>query len=146
MASVRGGDKWQTVLNKLAAGLSNASLLQVGFLENATYSDGTSVPLIAAMNEFGRPPRQPPRPFMRLTVNTYKATWGPQMAASLKATNYNAKLSLDRLGQIVKGDIQQSIRDLMAPPLSPITIARKGFDKPLIDTGHMISSVDYRVK
>ncbi|MDN5158227.1 hypothetical protein LVK59_28730, partial [Escherichia coli] len=41
--------------------------------------------------------------------------------------------------------IKESIRAFESPPLSPITIARKGFDKPLIDTGDMQKSVSYEV-
>lgn len=49
------------------------------------------------------------------------------------------------LGTIIAADIQQSIRSLDSPPLSPVTIARKGFDNPLIDTKNMLDSVSYEV-
>ncbi|EOX4654200.1 hypothetical protein ACEV6X_25855, partial [Escherichia coli] len=49
------------------------------------------------------------------------------------------------LGTTIVNDIKESIRAFESPPLSPITIARKGFDKPLIDTGDMQKSVSYEV-
>jgi hypothetical protein len=40
----------------------------------------------------------------------------------------------------------QSIRDLVSPALAPATVARKGFSKPLIETGHLLNSVAVEVK
>jgi hypothetical protein len=50
------------------------------------------------------------------------------------------------MGAGIAGQLRQSIIDLVAPPLAPSTIKRKGFDKPLIDQGIMLSSVDYEVE
>ncbi len=50
------------------------------------------------------------------------------------------------MGEHIKGQLQGSIRDLMEPALSPVTIAKKGFSKPLIETSHMLNSVDYDIK
>ena len=41
MAEIRGGDKLAGYLSDLAKKVTNASTLKVGFLENATYPDGT---------------------------------------------------------------------------------------------------------
>ena len=50
------------------------------------------------------------------------------------------------MGEHIKDQLQGSIRDLMEPALSPVTIAKKGFSKPLIETSHMLNSVDYDIK
>ena len=49
------------------------------------------------------------------------------------------------MGQGISGQLKQSIVDTNEPPLAASTIARKGFAKPLVDTGHMLQSVDYEV-
>jgi hypothetical protein len=52
MAKVTGGAKFTMAIRELTGKL-NADSLKVGFAEAATYPDGQSVPLIAAVNEFG---------------------------------------------------------------------------------------------
>ena len=49
MATVTGGDKVGPKLAEFATLLSNASSVRVGFLEGATYPDGTPVALVAAI-------------------------------------------------------------------------------------------------
>lgn len=72
--------------------------------------------------------------------------WGVKFGKVLKATGYDMDRSFGLMGELIKGELQQSIRDFTTPGLSEVTIASKGFDKPLIDTGHMLNSVDYDVK
>ena len=50
---LHGGDKLQQYLDRLLARVSSAQAVKVGFLEGATYPDGTSVPMVAAVQEFG---------------------------------------------------------------------------------------------
>lgn len=87
----------------------------------------------------------PPRPFFRNAIRKYGPQWGADMAAIIKANGFDAARTLGLMGQRIKGQIQQSIIDLRTPPLAKSTIRRKGFDKPLIETGHMLNSVDYEV-
>lgn len=158
MARVRGGEKIEAIIKEYAARMKPMTL-RVGFLENATYPDGKSVAFVAAMNEYGHgiganpgegaeDTRQqvPPRPFFRNMIRAKKDTWAPAIAASLKSTHYNVEAALRRTGEKIRGQLQQSIRDLVSPPLAPSTIARKGFDKPLIDSARMLNSVDFDIK
>jgi hypothetical protein len=147
MADISGGDKLDAALNRIAQGLKRGGTVRVGFLENATYPDGTSVSLVAAINEFGAPSRgQPPRPFFRRMIAAKSGEWPKAIEGLLKANDYDTKRVLALMGEGIKGQLQQSIVDLVEPPLKPSTIARKGSSKPLIDTGHMLNSVDYEVK
>lgn len=147
MVTFTGGEKLQKKLAELATKVKNARTLEVGFLEKATYPDGTSVAMVAAVNEFGAPSRgQPPRPFFRGMIAKESPHWGDDLARLLKTTNLDAHRTLLLMAERVKGELQQSIRDTNDPPLAPSTIAAKGFDKPLIDTSHMINSVDGRVR
>lgn len=137
-------DKVMDELNKIASGFSDLQL-KAGFLEGATYPDGTPVPMVAATNEFGNPANnQPPRPFFRNAIAEHEGEWQDAMA-TLIANGGDTRDVLSLLGEIIVDDIKGSIRTLDSPPLSPVTIARKGFDKPLIDTSNMLNSVSYEV-
>lgn len=144
MATIKGGDKLEKAFTQLAARLSKPGTLRVGFLEKATYPDGKPVAMIAAIQNYGSG-HIPPRPFFSNMVRSKSKDWPKALAPLLKANDYDATLALRLMGEGIKGQLQQSIRDTNTPPLAPSTIARKGFDKPLIDTGHMINSVDYEV-
>lgn len=147
MAKVSGGDKLQKAVDKLLKNTSNAVTLSVGFLGDASYPDGTSIAEVAIYNEFGVPTHnQPPRPFFRNAIAANKGKWAPNLATALKQNNNNAKKALKLLGEEIKAEIVESINELQDPPLAPSTIARKGFEKPLIDTGLMRDSVDYKVE
>ena len=123
--------------------------LKVGFLEGATYSDGTPVASVAFWNEFGTTrageERQPPRPFFRTMVAEKSPTWPAQMAQLAKSTGYDGPRVLALMGEQIEGDLKESINKFTDPPLAPSTIKAKGFDKPLIDTSHMVNSTGYEV-
>ena len=145
--TILGADALKEKLEELSAKVGKAGVVRVGFLGGATYPDGTSVALIAAINEFGAPSRgQPPRPFFRNMITKESPNWPAAIEENLKSTDFNVEQTLNRMGEGIKGQLQQSIVDLTEPPLAPSTVKRKGFDKPLIDTGHMMNSVDYEVK
>ncbi len=144
--AVKGGDKLQAKLRELASKLRGGSV-RVGFLENATYPNGTPVAMIAAIQNFGAPRAGiPPRPFFTNMIAAKQKEWPSAVAGLLKSNEYDVTKTLQMTGEAVAGQLRQSIRDTNEPPLKPATIRRKGFDKPLIHTSHMINSVDYEVK
>jgi len=146
MASVTGGGKLAAALAGMAAKATKASEVSVGFLSGATYPDGTSVPMVAALNEFGRPEKnQPPRPFFRDMIAAKSPEWGPAVAALIEANGFDAAKTLAQTGQAVKAQLQNSIQTFDRVPLAPSTIAAKGFAKPLVDTAVMVNSVDFRI-
>lgn len=146
MVEIRGGDKLEAVLGGIVKKLAEPGTVRVGFLENATYPDGTSVPMVAAIQEFGAPKAGiPPRPFFRNMIAAKSAEWGPAVGAALVANDYDVHRTLAQTGDGIKGQLQQSIVDTNSPPLAASTVERKGFAKPLVDTGHMLNSVDYDV-
>jgi hypothetical protein len=146
MVHVTGGDQWEKRLQEIAAALGNKSSVRVGFLENATYPDGTPVALVALIQDSGAPNAGiPPRPFFRNMIASKSPEWPQAIFDLLKSTNYDTQQTLMLVGDAIKGQLQQSIRDTNAPPLKPATIKRKGFEKPLIEHYIMINSVDYEV-
>ena len=50
------------------------------------------------------------------------------------------------VGAQAVSNVQDTIRDLDDPPNAPSTIAAKGADNPLIDTGRMRQSITYVVE
>lgn len=136
------GDKLEAHLKQLAAKLNGS--VEVGFLEDAKYPDGTYVAAVAEANEFGTS-RAPARPFFRTMIAKEKDTWGPKLAGALKHTAGDGKKALAIVGDNIQGALIQSINDLTSPPLAESTIKRKGFSKPLIDDAIMINHTGVRV-
>jgi hypothetical protein len=147
VTALSGGDALQRKLKELAHDLKRGGVVRVGFLEGATYPDGTSVALVASVQEFGSPAHNiPPRPFFRNMIAGNSADW-PKTLATLLAHNHNdVELSLNQMGVVVADQLRQSILDLKDPPNAPATIKKKGFDDPLIDSSHLLHSVDYEVE
>ena len=128
-------------LAEIAKNMSGS--VEVGFLEGATYPDGTPVAAVAYFNEFGS--SGPPRPFFRNMIAKESPSWGKKVAALTKSTGGDGPRVLALMGADIEGALKQSINDFTTPPLAQSTIDRKGFDKPLIDTTHMINSTGSRV-
>jgi hypothetical protein len=144
---ITGGTKLEAHLKGLAKKLSNAKSVKVGFLEGATYPDGTPVAMVAAIQNFGAPAVGiPPRPFFSNMVREKGPNWGKSLSEILKAQKMDAAKSLALTGKGIEGQLHQSIVDTNAPPLAKATIAAKGFDKPLVDTGHMLNSINSEVE
>jgi hypothetical protein len=146
VATLKGTGALIQRLKEMVAGTNHDPIVKAGFLANAKYPDGTSVAEVAAANEFGVPSRnQPPRPFFRNMLAEHRHEWPEQLATRLLSSKYNADQVMNQMGLLLQSEIRDSIQQLRDPPLSPRTIAAKGFDKPLIDTAHMLNSADYEV-
>jgi hypothetical protein len=164
-----GGEKFEAAIRDIASKLAGgASTLRVGFLEGATYparpkaalrkayakkktagaiegSPGTiNVASVAFFQEFGTG-TIPPRPFFRTMIREKNAEWGPAFATQLRLTDYDVPRSMEILGAGIAGQLRESIIETNSPPWAASTVARKGFSKPLIDTSHMINSIDHAV-
>lgn len=150
MAKMKGGTNFRAVLTKTAAALARPGTVRIGFLEGATAPNGDSLPLRAALNEFGHENENgtvvPPRPFFRNMISAKSPEWPTGIAYQLKATHYDIELTLNRVGDAIKGQLQESILDLWSPALSEKTVAKKGFEKPLIEHGDMINAAGYEVQ
>lgn len=146
MALIRGGAAVEARLARIAAAVGQSARLRVGFLAGATYPDGKPVAMIAAIHNYGAPRAGiPPRPFFDNMVIRRFREWAAAIAGLLKRNDYDAARSLDLAGAAIAGQLRQQIIETNSPPLAPSTIRRKGFSKPLIETSHMINSVDHEV-
>lgn len=141
---LKGGDKLTQALADIAKKMSGGSV-SVGFLENATYPDGTPVAAVAFWNEFGTG-TIPPRPFFRTTISEKSGEWADKLGRAAKQYDYDTEKVLNFMGGQIQEDIQSSITGWTTPGNAASTIRQKGFDAPLRDTNHMHDSVDYEVK
>jgi hypothetical protein len=143
--SFSGGAALEAKLREIAEKAGKPGTLRVGFLEGATYPDGTPVPLVAALNNYGTE-NSPPRPFFTQMVEEKKRGWGNALGKIAVATDYDMSQTLGQMGEGIKDQLQGAIREFSSPGLADSTIARKGFNKPLIDTSVMLNSAAYEVK
>ena len=122
--SFSGGKNLENKLKELADGAAKSALVRVGFLEGTTYpGTGTSVPMIAAIQEFGAPAKGiPPRPYFRSMIKKESPHWGKDVAALMKAYKFNTVTALTAMGTEIKEELEQSITNLTDPPLSPVTL------------------------
>lgn len=124
--------------------LSNSNLkLEIGFFETAKYENGTYVAEVAKFQEFGTL-KIPSRPFFRTAISSNQSKWVGFLKQNLVSTK-NLELSLNRVGELGRGDIVASIMKTNTPPNAEVTIKQKGSSKPLVDTGLMRSSVNFKV-
>ena len=152
---LQGADGVSKVLEEIARKMGGGEVA-VGFMEGATYPDGTPVAAVAFWNEFGHS-TAPARPFFRPMIAKESPNWAKTMARMAKASNYDGKRVLALMGEDVGGALVDSIRDVTSPPLAKSTILARAKNvkrgdpvsptiaKPLIDTAHMLKSVAYQV-
>jgi hypothetical protein len=87
----------------------------------------------------------PSRPYFRGMIAAKKGQWGPQLGKIIKATDYDSTMALGQLAELVEGQLKESIRDFSEPANAKSTIAKKGFDDPLVDSGHMMNSTGWEL-
>ena len=147
--------------------------VKVGWREDTKYDDGTPVYKIAQIQEYGaRIPVTdkmrkwfavqgfplskhtteiiiPPRAFMRQTSDNHKKEWMWKFREYLVKVldgKMTFEQAMERLGLTIQGDVKETISTFSEPHNSPMTIAMKGKDTPLRNTGIMLATVDYEVE
>lgn len=129
--------------------LDNVEIV-VGVLRNAgKEKDGTDLVDVAAYNEFGTK-HIPSRPFIRIASDEHGDEWqdlSEQCVDAIIAGSMGRSQALNLIGSKAKADIQKVIGDkskLRAN--SEKTVQRKGSSAPLIDTGRLRQSINYRIE
>lgn len=153
---IRNTKEWDRIKNEIAY-LKN-SVVKVGFPEKGSIKevkkgstkDMKGIIKIATINEFGTDDgRIPARPFVSTSADEQK-----QKIKQLKEMYYKrildgketVKSSLDKMGLWMVGKIKRKITTLNNPPNAPATIAKKGVDNPLIDSGQMRASTQHKTE
>lgn len=90
----------------------------------------------------------PERSFLRSTLDNkgkdfYK--FAEKQLDNWLQSNTSPEPMLNALGLQFRGYVQKNIRDLSSPPNSGLTKAVKGSGNPLIDTGALLSSIEFSV-
>lgn len=118
-------DKWKEKIKEIA---NSQIAVKVGFIEGATYPDGTSVATVAYINEYGRG-HNPERPFMRDTANKKMGEWvdGIKSMIKGKVIPRNIENAYNAIGLVMVGDIKEAILNYEGqnPTNNPKTIAVK---------------------
>jgi hypothetical protein len=74
--------------------------------------------------------------------------WPAAIATQLRETNYDIPRTLNRLGNGIGGQLQESIIDTNAPALSPVTVMLRGMkshDQSLVVTRKTVEEARARV-
>ena len=114
------------------------------------YPDGTRVVDVAATNVFGTD-QIPARDFFAYGRNDVIRRTGPTLKQMVAIQNKGGKEEAvealrNAAGLAGEAAIRQAIIDLDQPPNAEMTIAMKGSENPLIDTGHLKNSVTYVIR
>ena len=123
--------------------------LVIGVLRNSgRETNGTDLVDVAFYNEFGTR-HIPSRPFVRIASDEHGDEWQTLAEKGLTAITegrMSRKQVLDLVGLRAKADVQKVFGDkTKLQPNAPATVARKGSSAPLIDTGRLRQSINYRI-
>lgn len=145
---MRGGNKFRSALRN-AVSKAAGGTVRVGILETQTYptKDGkgdVSVAQVAYWNEYGTA-NIPARPFFRNTIAEKQDEWADNAASILQHADGDVGKALALIGEGVKGDIVEAIQNFREPENAPSTVKKKGFNKPLIDTGDLWRAIQSEV-
>lgn len=122
MATVEGGTKLDDVLRSMGTRYGQKTEVRMGFLENATYPDGTPVAMVSALNNYGAPEAGiPARPFFTEMVRAKGPEWGEKFWEVLASVDGDADKALDLMGEGMAGQLREAIIAFNSVPNSPVT-------------------------
>lgn len=111
--------------------------------------DGVTNLLIAAVHEFGTDDgRIPQRSHIRSYFDEERKKierFAASKAGQVLDGRITLRQALEQIGLLMLSLHKKKIRSSIPPPNAPSTIARKGSDKTLIDTGQMLNSSTTKV-
>lgn len=142
--------------NKMKKELLKGSSLevQIGIVAPVTYgpdNDNLPVATVWSWQEEGLPAQNiPTRPAIRVgfMAPIKKGAYDKLFAESMQRIaegKSTFKQEYTRIGTKAKADLKKAVADWDTPPNSPFTVAEKGFNNPLIDSGLLYESIDFKV-
>lgn len=146
--SLIGTQQVEEALKDLAKKMEGATRVLAGVPKGAgVYEDGMSFATVLAVNNFGSddgviPPRPVLQPAIEKGAPQYQRL-AEVMIPKVLTGEMTMRMLLEQMGQLAEGHIKQEITDLKIPPNAKSTIAAKGSDNPLIDTGALRQSIRY---
>lgn len=147
-ASTTGGNKLRAHFRHMRANMAEAKSVEIGFFpEDIHPKNHIPVAAVAFANEYGVPEQNiPARPFMRSAIAINQPQWNVAFNSALKAVQYHAMPAMEGMGALIQMQIRNSIETWTSPMNAPFTIAMKGFNDPLMETGYMLDHVKYKVQ
>ena len=158
MSIVKDVDKgWKRVTRKIFA-LDRKTVSAGIHTDAGNEKNGESIAQVAFWNEFGTTREKdgakvqhiPARPFVRLTFEEHNKEWHDEADTQLTAMVNGGKTAngaLNAVGRRMAKDIKSIIGDTSKlRHNAPATIRKKGFDKPLYETGKLKAAIDFKVK
>lgn len=140
----RGGRRAVREIGKGGRGIRVGILSAEG---GKTKSGGVTVAQVAEWAEFGV--GQPRRSWLRDWIDGNEDRIFDRMTFEMLPVflgEEDVETGLNRIGVWVVGELQANIRDRIPPPNAPSTVAQKGSDVPLINTGQLVSSISYQIE
>lgn len=111
-------------------------------------SNGASYVDIATWNEYGTR-RIPSRPFIRISADTNRQTWAKiaQQCVNNVIDGDSPRDAAQVIGHRMVEDIREVFGDTSKLKANaPSTIAKKGRNEPLVDSGEMRRRVNFRIE
>jgi hypothetical protein len=142
--------------NKMKRDLLRGSQLevQVGIVEPIYYgpdNDNLSVATVWSWQEEGVPAQNiPTRPAIRvgfmapIKKGSYDNLFSESMQRIAEGKS-TFKQEYTKIGAKAQADLKKAVADWDTPRNAPLTVELKGFDNPLIDSGLLYDSVDFKV-
>lgn len=92
----------------------------------------------------------PSRPWLSVAADTntgFAGSLAAQVLGQVADRKVTAAKALDSIGRLLKARTRGVIENQQVdgPPLAASTVARKGHDNKLIDTGAMLDAIDYEI-
>jgi hypothetical protein len=90
----------------------------------------------------------PPRAAFRWTIDHKEHFWlqyAGELVANILRGQGTAEDVYEKLGNRIASDFKKTIEKWKTPPNAPLTVANKGFNNPLIDTGKLRDSITYEI-
>lgn len=130
------GERFERLIDELTK-----SKLSIGFKPGEHIEEnGMDVAEVAFRNEFGDD-NVPARPFMAQAIDNHPKEIDKIVSRATRSTS--AQAILNSIGEGIVELIKAEIDNGDFVPNAPATVAAKGSDKPLIDTGMMRDSIEH---
>ena len=143
---------WDKMKNDLLK--ASGQEVQVGIVEPVNYgsdNDNLAVAQVWQWQEEGLPAKNiPTRPAIRVgfMAPIKKGSYDNYFIESIQRIaegKSTFKQEYVRLGMVAKVGLKDAVEKWDSPRNSPVTVALKGFDNPLIDSGLLYDSIDFKV-
>jgi hypothetical protein len=127
---------------------SNDLEVAVGIHEDAGVNEnGDDILTYAIWNHFGTA-TIPKRPFVDLAAdrNQNWQRYVDEALGNLTDKDTSLKAEAGKVGDIAVKDMKAIIKNHEVPPPNGVrTVIRKGFNHPLVETGALLESIDYKI-